>query len=121
MTDTINMSAQEAGDVLRKWMEENRIIHVTVLGNGVLVKLPGRLDRVDTIVHFSLTKSSMPLGSYAFLTFPMDGADFQYGDAAHAPEPLRSQITGYDALLYAYRQGVTVAFAVFPEGDNLQL
>ncbi len=39
------MSPQEAIDLLRKWMQENRVIHVSLSdGNDMLVKLLGRID-----------------------------------------------------------------------------
>jgi len=46
---------------------------------------------------------------------------FEYSDAEHAPEPLRSQLKGYDSLLYIYRTGVTLGLAVSPVSEWLQL
>jgi len=110
------MSPQEAIDLLHKWMLENRVIHVSLSdGNDMLVKLLGRIDSIPgDILHLSLTKSTYSLGPYTFLDLPLSTCEFEYSDAEHTPEPLRSQIKGHDALLYIYRPGFVLGFAVLP-------
>src|SRR5580765_6745370 len=112
----IRISRQEATDLLRKCMEEERVIHLSITaGDGMIVKVLGRIDSIsDDILHLSLTKSTFSLGSYVFMDLPLLTCQFEYSDAAHAPEPLRSKIKGHDALLYVYRTGVCLGLAVLP-------
>lgn len=110
------MSQQEATDLLRKWMKEERVIHVSLTdAEGLHAKLLGRIDTIEgDILKLSLRKSTFPLGEYTFLHLPLSTSQFEYSDADHAPEPLRSQIAGHDALLYIYRKRIVLGFAVLP-------
>jgi len=118
----VQLSLEEALDLLQKWLEEKRVIHVSITADGVLAKIPARLDDVDPErVRLSLTKSTFSAGPYTSVTFSMSDCKFEYSDAEHAPEPLRSQLKGYDALLYVYRTGIALGLAVLPVSEWLQI
>jgi hypothetical protein len=118
----IPLSQQEAADLLLKWLQEKRVIHFSISGDGLVAKIPGRLDEVNQEnARFSLTKSSFSAGPRTFVNFSLTNCSFEYSDAEHAPEPLRSQLKGYDAILYIYRTGVGLGLAVLPIGELAQL
>jgi hypothetical protein len=74
----IEMSMQEAVDLLNKWKNENRVIHLSLNGGGgTIVKILGRIDAVNQKgIFFSATKSSSPLGKYNLAQLPLDGLQF---------------------------------------------
>ena len=118
----IQLSQQEVLDLLRKWLQEKRVIHVSLTADGVLAKIPGRLDEVTPeTAQLSLTKSTFSAGPHTSVAFSLSNCAFEYSDAEHAPEPLRSQLKGYDALLYIYRTGIGLGLAVLPIGELSQL
>ena len=113
------MLQQEAVDLLRKWLAENRIIHCTVSANGVIAKVLGRIDTVENdAVHLSAAKSKMPLGEANFTEFSLADSTLEYQDAVHIPKPLGDNLKGYDAVLGVHRSGVSVALAVLPPLDE---
>jgi hypothetical protein len=103
MGNEIDLSPQEATDLLSKWMTENRVIHLTLKSGVAISKIVGRIDGIAKQgVHFSATKSKSLLGEYNLAQFSLDGCRFQYSDAKDAPEWLRAKLLGSDALLYIY-------------------
>jgi hypothetical protein len=116
----MRISQEEAADLLRKWMEEDRVVHLTIRSGNIVAKVLGRIDQIDDQVHFSQTKTTSPLGSYTSVLFPLSESDcsFEYSDAQHAPEWLREKLAGYDALLYVYCPGIGLGFAVLPPLDE---
>jgi hypothetical protein len=129
MSSEISISLTEALDLLNKWMEENRTIHTALnCGPGpVTTRTVGRLDSVTAdALYLSGTKSTYPFGKHNLVQFPLSGCRFEYSDAEHAPEPLRSSLIGYDALLYIYYDNSddlrsTLALAVFPLDASTQI
>jgi hypothetical protein len=117
----VPVSYREAVDLLRKWMDENRVIHLSITDqDDTLVKMVGRIDRVGSDIHFSQTKSTSPLGQYTLTAFPLTDSHFEYCHAEHAPEILKEKLGDYDALLYVYRRRVAIGFAVLPVGEGTE-
>lgn len=104
MGSEIKMSLQEAVDLLNKWKNENRVVHLSLqAGGGTLAKVLGRIDAVTPKgIFLSGTKSDYSLGKHNLAKLPLEGCDFEYSDAKDAPKPLASQLVGYDAFLYIY-------------------
>jgi hypothetical protein len=118
----IPVSKEEALDLLQKWLQEKRVIHASVTAAGILVKIPGRLDDVNPEkARLSLTKSTFSAGPYTSLDFSLLECRFEYSDAEHAPEPLRSQLKGYDGLLYVYHSDVALGLAILPLSEWLNI
>lgn len=114
----VHLSRDEALDLLQKWAEENRIIDVSLVADGAVIRFPTRLDDLNpSAVRLSLTKSTFSYGAHTRVSISLLDCTFEYSDADHAPEPLRSQLKGYDALLYIYRGGVTLSLAILPLGE----
>ena len=118
----VPISRQEAVDLIRKWMDEDRIVHITFTSLSLLAKILAKIDEVDDIhVRLSMKKSNVPLGEYSFAVIELYQAKFEFGAAEDAPEPLRSKIAGHDSLLYIYLpSGLGIGFAVLPEGYDRQ-
>jgi hypothetical protein len=116
----VPISKGEAIDLLRKWMNENRIVHISLTSAGVLTKVVSQIDEVDEFhALLSLKKSTMPLGQYTFVRLEFGAAtEFEYSAAEDAPEPLRTRIAGHDSLLYIYMPGVGVGLAVLPPSPD---
>jgi len=112
----MRLTQNEALDLLRKWMDENRVIHVALTGDGFMARIPGRIDSIDPEknVHISLTKSSFRVGQHTLVKFSISNCQFEYSDAKDAPLPLASQLLGYDALLYVYLQTAGIGLCVLP-------
>ena len=118
----IPLSHDEALDLLHKWAHENRVFDVSLVADGVVVKIPARLDDVNPgTVRLSLTKSTFSAGAHTVVSISLLDCTFEYCDADHAPEPTRSQLKGYDALLYVHREGVIISLAIVPLGELAQL
>jgi hypothetical protein len=121
MGNEVTITQQEAVDLLSKWRTENRVIHLTLNRGPAIAKIVGRIDAITAKgVSFSGTRSTYSLGKYNLAQFPLDGCYFEYSDANDAPEPLRSQLLGYDALLYVHyfdstmTLGSSIGLAVLP-------
>lgn len=111
----MEISRTDAVSLLRKWMTENRVIHCSVAANKALIKILGRIDSIENgTVHFSQKKSNTPLGESTFIQFPLQGATFEYDDAARAPEPLPTKLKGYDAVMAIFLPNVTIGLAILP-------
>jgi hypothetical protein len=88
MKDAIKLSLQDAVDLLRKWMDENRIIQVSIVADdNFTYKVHGRLDEYSHAEH-----APEPLRS-------------------QLPK-------GYDALLYVYRRGVRLGLAALSPAEE---
>ena len=115
----LEITKGEALSLLRKWMDEKRFIHAAMLAarGGVLAKIVARLDQVDDLtIRLSMAKTSIPFGEHTFLTFELTDAQFVFDAAANVPEPLRTEIEGFDSLLYIYMpsRGVNIGLAASP-------
>lgn len=78
----VPLSREEALDLLQKWAEENRIIDVSVVADGVVVRFPTRLDDVNPgAVRLSLTKSTFSYGAHTRVSISLLDCTFEYSDA----------------------------------------
>jgi hypothetical protein len=72
--------------------------------------------------HHSRPPLTLLFSPYAIsVTLSLTECEFEYSDAEHTPEPLRSQLKGYNAILYVYRPGVGLGLAVLPVSEWLHL
>jgi len=125
MSPEVRLSSDEAVDLLNKWKNEDRVIHLSIMAGSVFAKSLGRIDAVapDKLL-FSAAKSTNPLGKYYLAEIPLSGGEFEYLDAKDAAEPQRSRLKGYEALLYIrFRDAVgklqiAIGFAVVPPFDE---
>ena len=115
----MDVSRQEALDLLHKWWDESRVIHCSLLTRDAKAKMPGRIDSLDGArVHLSQMRSPYPLGSANFIDFSITDSFFDYQDAAHTSQSIRDALVGYDSLLTIYGHDITVALAVLPPLDD---
>lgn len=121
MPGEIVLNEQEARDLLSKWKGENRVIHLTLDAGLAMAKVVGRIDALtEETAFFSAMKSTYSFGRHNLSQFPLKNCRFEYSDPKDAPEPLRTQLSGYDALLYVFCRDTKaqvragVALAVLP-------
>jgi hypothetical protein len=99
----LNITRQQAIDLLQKWQLERRVIQGGVFqsNDGASSGFLGRIERLD---NHSLTidaRSLFLLGDRCGLQLPFKNADYSYSDWRDAPEhhrpPLRE---AYDSALF---------------------
>jgi hypothetical protein len=118
----MDISVNEAIDLLMKWQSENRPVHCVALIRGVNLKILGLIDSVDNnVVRISQTKTKAPLGEATFLEFSIRNSEtLEYTDTAHMKELAISTMKGHDAVLtVTYRSGMIVGLDVLAPLDEL--
>jgi len=89
----MNISAEDAKSLLRKWQEERRIIQVGLISSlttgGHLI---GRIERIDDTLRIDATSLNKTGYSFALILDFSDAQEFRFEDWRDSPPEFTDQI-----------------------------
>jgi hypothetical protein len=101
--DSVDISRQQAVDVLHKWQDERRLVQGGILqsNDGATSGFLGRIERLDNSSLAIDARSLFMLGDRCGLTLPLQEEDYSYSDWRDVPEDQRDRLRhGYDSALF---------------------
>lgn len=117
MTLPVQITRDEALNLLRKWFDEQRLIHCLIKFKDGSAKVLGRIDNIaDCSISISARKSKIELGEAYSAEIPLAASsEYEYIEGRHAPEPVRKKMQAYDAMLTVFAsEGISFVLAVMP-------
>jgi hypothetical protein len=99
----VNISRQEAIDVLHKWQDERRLVQGGIFqsNDGATSGFLGRIERLDNSSLAIDARSLFMLGDRCGLTLALQEAGYSYSDWRDAPGDQRDRLReGYDSALF---------------------
>jgi len=109
----MDMTREEAMNLLRKWLDERRLIHCIIKFPHGNARILGRIDTItDNSLVVSAKESKIGLGEAYSVEIPLRaGSSYEYIEGRHAPEPARKKMQAYDAVLTVYA-GEEISFGL---------
>jgi hypothetical protein len=99
----VNITRQQATDLLHKWQEERRLIQGGISQskeNGTTSGFIGRIERLDNRLTID-ARSLFMFGDRCGLQLTLEDADYSYSDWQDAPEDHRAPLReAYDSALF---------------------
>jgi hypothetical protein len=101
--DSVDISRQQAVDVLHKWQDERRLVQGGIFqsNDGATSGFLGRIERLDNSSVAIDARSLFMLGDRCGLTLPLPEAGYSYSDWRDASGDQRDRLPhGYDSALF---------------------
>jgi len=98
----MDITANEALSLFRKWMDEHRVVQCAfrVRVPESHAKLLGSIDAVTSdMLIINARKSKLVLGHAFSAEISLTGADYDYVEGRHVAQEFRPKLEGYDAFI----------------------